>query len=283
MVGVGAGVRLPRPLASHVAPRPDTAGPGAVICSRPRAINRATMARFMARLQPDPYGSRQSRQPGAIAGAVSELAAKACTKYSGRHPCARRAQHRQALTVGEALFAVRSPTPQRIPHASWTRAATLKADFHDRTAYPLRGLHTAVKCEQCHAPKLPVAKRYRPLARECERPLTPAQGVSGGARRGIGQHRKHVRLGVPEGVAVVTWASQALCRDRPLLGPRAGLEGVELGEANCLLELRVAVDLDVGALPEVLEVSALLFDESVPAGVMRLGDRCPVSAGPRSP
>ena len=46
----------------------------------------------------------------------------------------------------------------------WTQATTVKSDFHDRTAYALRGLHTTVKCEKCHAPTRPVAKRFRPLA-----------------------------------------------------------------------------------------------------------------------
>ncbi len=48
---------------------------------------------------------------------------------------------------------------------SWTKAAPpKKADFHDRTAYPLRGMHVTVKCEQCHDPRKPAAKRYRPVA-----------------------------------------------------------------------------------------------------------------------
>ena len=38
---------------------------------------------------------------------------------------------------------------------------------------------------------------------------------------GVGQHRQHERLGVPERVAVVAGAGQALGGDRPLLGPGA--------------------------------------------------------------
>jgi hypothetical protein len=44
---------------------------------------------------------------------------------------------------------------------------------HGQTAFPLRGRHEAVRCEGCHAPRLPPAKRYRALAfaqcRDCHR------------------------------------------------------------------------------------------------------------------
>ena len=69
------------------------------------------------------------------------------------------------------------------------------------------------------------------------------------SRRGVGQHRQHERLGVPERVPVVARAGQALGRDRAPLGPRARLQRVEEREAHGLLELLVAVDLDVGARP----------------------------------
>jgi hypothetical protein len=45
----------------------------------------------------------------------------------------------------------------------WTKA-TPKADFHDKTAYPLRGLHVSVACDKCHDPTKPMAKRFRPVA-----------------------------------------------------------------------------------------------------------------------
>lgn len=47
---------------------------------------------------------------------------------------------------------------------SWTKAAAVKLTFHDRTAYPLRGMHVSVKCEACHDPKKPAATRFRPIA-----------------------------------------------------------------------------------------------------------------------
>ena len=81
------------------------------------------------------------------------------------------------------------------------------------------------------------------------------------------------RLGVPERVPVVPGAGQPLRRDRPPLGPRAGLERVEEREAHRLLQLGVAFELDVGAVPELVEVRPLCGDEPVPAGVPRLGER----------
>ena len=48
---------------------------------------------------------------------------------------------------------------------------------------------------------------------------------------------------------------------------------MEEREADRLLQLGVALDLDVGALPEVVEVRALLGEQPVPAGVARRGER----------
>ena len=61
--------------------------------------------------------------------------------------------------------------------------------------------------------------------------------------------------------------------DRALLGARARLQRVEEREADGLLELGVALELDVGALPEVVEVRALAVEQPVPAGVAGLGER----------
>jgi hypothetical protein len=63
-----------------------------------------------------------------------------------------------------------------------------------------------------------------------------------------------VAIGIPEHVPVVPGSGEALGRDRPLLGPRAGLEHVEHGEADRLLHLGVAVQLDVGTIPERVQV-----------------------------
>ena len=85
------------------------------------------------------------------------------------------------------------------------------------------------------------------------------------ARLGVREHRQDEHLGVPEGVPVVTGAGQPLRRDRPLLGPRAGLEHVEETEPDRLLHLRVALDQHVGGVPERVEVVALLPVQPVPA------------------
>jgi Glycosyl hydrolase family 65, N-terminal domain len=62
----------------------------------------------------------------------------------------------------------------------------------------------------------------------------------------------------PEGVAVIAGPDQPFGADCSLLCPGAGLERVEEREAHGLLELEVAVDLDVGARPELVEIASLL-------------------------
>ena len=89
---------------------------------------------------------------------------------------------------------------------------------------------------------------------------------AGGVRRRVGQHREHEGLGVPERVPVVTRPGQAFGGDRPPLGPRGGLQHVEEPEPHGLLNLVVALDHDVGALPELVEVTPLVGHEALPAG-----------------
>jgi hypothetical protein len=74
-------------------------------------------------------------------------------------------------------------------------------------------------------------------------------------------------------VSVVTGSGQTLRADRSLLGPRAGLERVEEAEANRKLQLGVTVDLDIGTIPEVVEVGTLVAEETIPAVLSRLRDR----------
>jgi hypothetical protein len=74
-------------------------------------------------------------------------------------------------------------------------------------------------------------------------------------------------------VPVVAAAGQALGRDRPVLGPRAGLQDVEQPEAHRLLDLGVAIHLDVGAVPELVEVGPLLGQQAIPAGQVGAGQR----------
>ena len=98
------------------------------------------------------------------------------------------------------------------------------------------------------------AQLCRPLAREVERPVAPSQGISDRVRCGVGQHRQHEGLGVPERVAVIAGTGQPLGGDRALLSPCARLQDVEQAEPQRLLELGISVELDIGAVPEVVQV-----------------------------
>ena len=74
-------------------------------------------------------------------------------------------------------------------------------------------------------------------------------------------------------MAVVSGSRQTLSGDRAALGSRARLQGVKERKADRLLKLGVAIDLDIGPIPEIIEIRALLGDEPVPARVPRLGQR----------
>ena len=103
--------------------------------------------------------------------------------------------------------------------------------------------------------------------------VPPAQRVPGRARRGVGEHRQDVGLGVPERVAVVAGAGEALGRDRLALTAKTGLQDVEHADPHGLLHLVVALDLDVGLVPVLVEQLPLLTDEPVPAGQLGGGER----------
>ena len=78
--------------------------------------------------------------------------------------------------------------------------------------------------------------------------MSPAQSVARGVGDRVGQDGQHERLGIPEGMPVVAWSRQALGCDRASLASGAGLQGVEEREPQRLLELGVALQLDIGAL-----------------------------------
>ena len=103
--------------------------------------------------------------------------------------------------------------------------------------------------------------------------MSPPQCVCGRVRRRVREHGQDEALGVPERVAVVARARQALGGDRSLLGAGSGLERVEEPEPHGQLKLGVAVDLDVRAAPEIVEVGALSVDEALPPGVPCLSQR----------
>src|SRR5207245_4695041 len=110
-------------------------------------------------------------------------------------------------------------------------------------------------------------------AREGEDREAPAQDVGRRVRRGIGEGLEREGLGVPERVTAVTGPGESLCGDRPLLSARGRLQDVEQGEADGLLDLRVAFDLDVRTRPVVGEVFLLRGGEGPPAVVGRGGER----------
>ena len=97
----------------------------------------------------------------------------------------------------------------------------------------------------------------------------PGQSIGSRPGLGIGQHRQHIHLGVPEGMAVVARTGQTLGRDSPRLGPGAGLQHLPQRIPHRLLNLVVAIDLHVGAIPEIVEVVALGGQQPVEAGVAR--------------
>ncbi len=98
----------------------------------------------------------------------------------------------------------------------------------------------------------------RALLGQRQHQVPPAQGVARGGRLGVGEHGQHEGLGIPERVPVVAVPGQPLRRDRPVLRSRTGLQDVEQPEAHRLLDLGVAVHLDVGTVPELVKVGALL-------------------------
>src|SRR5258706_6774489 len=108
-----------------------------------------------------------------------------------------------------------------------------------------------------------------------ENRMAPAQGVGGSARESQRQHRQDEGLGVPESVAVVAGARQPFGRDGAPLRTRSRLQDVEEREAYRLLDLRVALQLDVRTRPEVVQVGALLGEQALQAGQARSRQRGP--------
>ena len=109
----------------------------------------------------------------------------------------------------------------------------------------------------------------RPLPGEVQCRGPPAQRVGYRVRQGVGQHREHETFGVPEGVAVVAGPGESLAGDRASFGARTGLHQVKEPEPHGLLGFRVAFDLDVRVLPEVVEVLALRVQQRFPPAVAR--------------
>ena len=86
----------------------------------------------------------------------------------------------------------------------------------------------------------------RPLPGLVEGRVPPPENLTGGRRDGVGEHRQNECLGVPESVAVVSGASEALGRDRPGLTSGTRLQDMKDRKPHRLLHLRVAIHFDVG-------------------------------------
>ena len=80
--------------------------------------------------------------------------------------------------------------------------------------------------------------------------VAEAQRAAGHRRRGVGQERQHVDLGVPEVVAAVAGAGHPLRRHAGLLGPGGRLRDLEEVPADRLLQRRLAVHHDVRPRPQ---------------------------------
>src|SRR6185312_14272219 len=85
------------------------------------------------------------------------------------------------------------------------------------------------------------------------------------------QHRQDEDLCIPESMAVIARTGQSFGRNRAMFRTRPGLEDMKKREAYRLLDLRVTLDLDVRAPPEVVQVGPLLGKQALPAGQARCG------------
>ena len=108
------------------------------------------------------------------------------------------------------------------------------------------------------------------MPRLVQHAVAEAKQVPGDARLRVGEERQHPRLGVPEVVAVVGVAGQALGRDpRPLGAPRR-LGEVEQVPAHRLLHAhRVPIGVlerHVGPVPEAIEAAPLRRDQRLEPG-----------------
>ena len=102
------------------------------------------------------------------------------------------------------------------------------------------------------------------------------QQRSGRFRPGQDIERQQVDLGVPEHVAMIVVAGQRPGADRDALVGRVG-RAVQVvdGEPQCLLRGRVAVDLDVAALPAARPGRLVLRDHAAPAELSRNAELVP--------
>ena len=127
-----------------------------------------------------------------------------------------------------------------------------------------RGLFTVDRAPRVQPPVLVQVPGPSPCGVE-HVPSEPKQ-LACRDRVGVGEERDDVDLGVPEVVTVVAACGHAFGGDALLLGLDRGLRELEQVPSDRLLSGVVAVDLDVGRLPESFEHRGLLGAEHVDAG-----------------
>ena len=109
--------------------------------------------------------------------------------------------------------------------------------------------------------------------RATEDGVAPAKGIPRGLGRHVRQDAERIGVHVPERVAVVAAAGEPLGGDPPPLGAGSGLYDLEEREAHRLLKLGIAVELDVCAVPDVVEIRALRGQQAVPPDTFRRRQR----------
>ena len=170
------------------------------------------------------------------------------------------------------LVAERTPQPSRL-HEQVQADRLLKGGVVRGANVPDRGtgdicvdMESGRSCRPVTGTFLPLdgAPRERravepqlpgPLDRQRQRAMAPPEGVGGRIRCGVGQHRQHEGLGIPERVPVIPRPGQPFRRDRPALCARPGLQDVKQPKTHGLLNCAIAVKLDIGACPEPVEVA----------------------------
>jgi hypothetical protein len=114
--------------------------------------------------------------------------------------------------------------------------------------------------------------RTEPLGARCRKRCRQAthavlQHRSRGRWMRRGEEREHVHVAIPEDVAAVSRATHSARADRSLAVIGHRRHQVKQREAHGELEVRVAVNVDVGVVPAVRPRAAMLIEERVKAQV----------------
>ena len=124
-----------------------------------------------------------------------------------------------------------------------------------------------------------VGKLQGTLVRGGQHLVAETQGIAGVIRVRVAEERHHVDLRVPEIVPAVSGTGQPLGGNTGSLGPRGGLDQLEDAPAGRLLQLWLATDAHVRALPECAQPLALIFHQAAVAHLLRPVDRTVAAEG----